>query len=85
MANVKQSGRVVVVVDCWCGAASSRVFNCDGRVVGEDVQKGDGVVGQLVRRRGLKISIDAVSSFAAAQWQGNHRTDLAKFSGVLGL
>ncbi len=46
------------------------VFDCDGSVVGEDMQKGDGVVGHLVGA-GIDDLDDAVGSLAAAERQRN--------------
>ena len=56
MARVEEAGTVVGDGELLDAGDVVRVFDGDGGVVGEDVQKGDGVVGHL-SERGLKISM----------------------------
>ena len=56
MAHVEEAGGVVGDGELLDARHVARVFDGDGGVVGQDVQKGDGVVGHW-SARGLKISM----------------------------
>ena len=73
MAHVEEPGGVVGDGELLDAGHVARVFNGDGRVVGKDVQEGDGVVGELLGA-GIEDLNRAVRAFAAAQRQGDDRT-----------
>ena len=63
------------MVSCWMRGDVARVLDGDGGVVGENVQEGDGVVGQLVGA-GIEDLDGAVGAFASAQGQRDDRAHL---------
>ena len=70
MAGVEEAGAIVGDAELLDVGDVARILNGDGRMVGENVKEGDGVVGHLVGAR-IENLDDAVGAFAAAQGHGN--------------
>ena len=82
MAGVVEAGAFVGDAELLDAGHVARILDGDGRVVGENVQEGDGVVGHLVGAR-IEDLDDAVRAFAAAQGHGNDGAHLARLAAAL--
>jgi hypothetical protein len=78
MAGVVKARAVVGDAQLLDAGHIARVLNGNGRVVGQNVQEGDGRVVQPVGA-GVEDLNDAMRSLAPTQWHGDHRPHSLRF------